>query len=92
MTRYTLPLAVWHLGPSVGEVLMSIVRFSRGVCPLAVEFAGRDGCVPEYCYFHIVIRDALIFYGLRICEQSRLIANFPVAPGIYELVGQQWGD
>lgn len=88
MTRNTLPLSVRHLHPCIGKALMNIERLSRRIGALCLEVARRDGRTAKCCYLHIVVSDAVIFGRFRCCKRLGLAGDFPIAPRIYELVGQ----
>jgi hypothetical protein len=92
MTCDTLPLSAGHFHPRIGPALINYKRLSRPIGPLTIEASRGDGRIPKDCYFQIRILGIVKFGCFNYCQCLGLGGDFPLAPCIHELVGQQWGE
>src|ERR1700681_2589281 len=67
LSRYALPLSVWHLHPRIGPALISLKRLTRRIRSLAFETPGRDGRIPKSGYLQIVVLGTGVFHSFCRC-------------------------
>ena len=92
MTRNTLPLAIRHFHPGISPAYVFIDGLAFFVGALGFGGASRYGCIAKCRYLDVLILHAVIFGGLRTCQQFNLARYFAVRSGADEFVGYQWSD